>query len=336
MPVPSGALRFNSDSGKLEYYNGEAWWQIDSFTPDSATGGARGVFAGGQSPSSPGGSSNVIDYITISTTGNAIDFGDTTEARARSALSSSTRGIIAGGVTTAPTRINVIDYITISSTGNSQDFGDLLGVNSVQGAASNSTRGVFSGGSTPTVTNVIQYVTIASTGNAVDFGDSTRAVAGQGGGINSSTRGVFAGGNPDNIIEFITFSTTGNAVDFGDLIQGQTEGPAGASNSTRGLLAGGELQPTGTVINNINYITIATTGNTTDFGDLSSPYRAMSGCSSSIRGVFGGGLNPAATFLNVIEYVTIMTTGNSIDFGDLTQIRAISASVSMSNGHGGL
>ena len=47
MSVPAGALRFNSDSGKLEYYNGEAWWQIDNFSADNATGGARGVFGGG-------------------------------------------------------------------------------------------------------------------------------------------------------------------------------------------------------------------------------------------------------------------------------------------------
>ncbi len=80
MSVPSGALRFNSDSGKLEYYNGEDWWQIDSFTPDSATGGARGVFTGGVIV--PAYSMvNTIDYITISTTGNAIDFGDLTSAK---------------------------------------------------------------------------------------------------------------------------------------------------------------------------------------------------------------------------------------------------------------
>ena len=307
MTVPSGALRFNSDSGKLEYYNGEAWWQIDNFSADNATGGARGLFMGGQFPGSPTSSTNTIDYITISTTGNAIDFGDTSvERRGGSGLSSSTRGILAGGVTTAPTRVNVIDFVTISSTGNATDFGDLLNTNTAIGSVSNSTRGIYSGGSTPTTTNVIQYITIASTGNAVDFGDSIRAVAGQSAGVNSSTRGIFAGGNPDNTIEFVTIATTGNAQDFGDMVQGQTEGPAGASNSTRGILYGGELQPAGTVTNNINYITIATTGNTTDFGDISSsPIRGLGGVSSPTRASFGGGINPAATFLNTIEYITI-------------------------------
>jgi hypothetical protein len=96
MAVPAGALRFNSDSGKLEYYNGEAWWQIDNFSADNATGGARGVFASGLTPTLV----NTIDYITISSTGNALDFGDILQARFEfSSCSSSTRGIFGGGRT---------------------------------------------------------------------------------------------------------------------------------------------------------------------------------------------------------------------------------------------
>ena len=76
MTIPSGALRFNSDSGKLEYYNGEVWWQIDNFSADNATGGARGVFGGGVTPTPATTFINVIEYITISSTGNVVDFGD--------------------------------------------------------------------------------------------------------------------------------------------------------------------------------------------------------------------------------------------------------------------
>ena len=97
MTVPSGALRFNSDSGKLEYYNGEVWWQIDNFSADNATGGARGVFGGGQIES-PRTIVNTIDFVTISTTGNGTDFGDLSQARMDiSACSSTTRGLFAGG-----------------------------------------------------------------------------------------------------------------------------------------------------------------------------------------------------------------------------------------------
>ena len=173
MPIPSGALRFNSDSGKLEYYNGEVWWQIDNFSADNATGGARGVFGGGTSPT------NIIDHITISTTGNAIDFGDLINpTQVPESCSSSTRGIFAGGNITplTPSIINVIQHITISSTGDAVDFGDLSVVKNYSSSCSSPTRGVFGGGFTPTpattgFTNTIEYINISSFGDAVDFGD---------------------------------------------------------------------------------------------------------------------------------------------------------------------
>ena len=75
--------------------------------------------------SSPGGRINNIDYITISTFGNASYFGDLTTTRAYNATTSnSVRGISAGGIT--PSTVNIIDFITIAATGNAQDFGDLV------------------------------------------------------------------------------------------------------------------------------------------------------------------------------------------------------------------
>jgi hypothetical protein len=66
--------------------------------------------------------------------------------------------------------------------------------------------------------------------------------------------------------------------------------------------------------NNIEYITIATTGNATTFGTMTSSRSDAVGNSSSTRGVFGGGTGDS----NVMDYVTIATTGNATDFGDLT------------------
>ena len=82
--IPSGAMRFNSDSQKLEYWNGSAWFQVHTATPDLATAGdrepgARGLFSGGDVP----GTGRVIDYINIASTGDAADFGDLTQARQR-------------------------------------------------------------------------------------------------------------------------------------------------------------------------------------------------------------------------------------------------------------
>ena len=41
----SGSIRFNTDSSKLEIYNGEAWFEIDATSPEQQTGGTRGLFA---------------------------------------------------------------------------------------------------------------------------------------------------------------------------------------------------------------------------------------------------------------------------------------------------
>ena len=87
---------------------------------------------------------NVIDFITLSTPGNATDFGDMGVAtRDFNATSNGTndRGIACGGSAT-----NVIEFITISSTGNASDFGDLVGIAAFTGATSNGIddRGVIS------------------------------------------------------------------------------------------------------------------------------------------------------------------------------------------------
>jgi hypothetical protein len=91
------------------------------------------------------------------------------------------------------------------------------------------------------------------------------------------------------------------------------------SSSTRGVFGGGA--PTTNVI---EFITISTLGNSSDFGDL---------FSSTVRGVFAGG-SAAGSSINIIDFVTIMSTGNAVDFGDLTQKRQMLAGCS--NGHGGL
>ena len=132
--------------------------------------GARGLFGGGSEP----GVSNIIDYITIATTGDSTDFGDLTVARySPTGCSNATRGLILGGETGSGYS-NVIDYVTIASAGNATDFGDLLAGVTAATACASSTRGVVGGGQvTGTTQNVMQYVTIGSTGNATDFGQTS-------------------------------------------------------------------------------------------------------------------------------------------------------------------
>jgi hypothetical protein len=288
--------------------------------PTEQRGRGRGVFGGGgTSPLS----SNTIDYVQISTQGNAIDFGDLTQARRMpSSCSSSTRGLWGGGYD--PTSYNIIDYITIATTSNALDFGDLTAARLGLTACSNSTRGLFAAGFS---SNIIDYVTISSTGNAIDFGDIVNLSTNQPASCSSSVRGVFAGGTSpsSNVIEYVTIQSTGNALDFGDLTVDRGGSPSGCSSPIRGIFAGGAAPSS-----LIDYITIASTGNAITFGNLTVARRNSAGCSNSIRGVFGGSDNPSS---NTIDYITIASTGNAQDFGDLTSNRGGAA---CSDSHGGL
>ena len=80
----------------------------------------------------------------------------------------------------------------------------------------------------------------------------------------------------------------------------------------------------------MEYVTIASAGNATDFGDLTQTSSALASTSSSTRGIFGGGTGPT----NVISFITIATTGNATDFGDL--IVGTTTPSACSNAHGGL
>ena len=324
---PSGSIRFNTDSSKLELYNGEAWWQIDSTSPEEQTGGTRALFIG---------SDQVIDYINISTTGDAIDFGDThINTGNLDGSSDRTRAVFSGGYS------NEISKLQMDTLGNSSDFGDLTLARGNIMPSADRTRAVFMGGfthpsPTPAGVNVIDYVTVQSEGNAVDFGDM-RDSHYEGMGFSSPTRGFVAGADstPGTIgkgeIDYITISTLGNSAKFGDTLTDTRWQRSCAANAIRGLIMGGRQSPTET--NTIEFITMASLGNAIDFGDLTRISRYQFAASSPTRAVNAGGYSaPANT--NIIDYVQIMTTGNAVDFGDLTAAKNKGASAS--NGHGGL
>ena len=135
--------------------------------------GPRGLFGGGATGSSQ--YSNVIDYVTMASAGNATDFGDLTEARQFVAgLSNATYGLFGGGET--DTRKTTIDYITIATTANATDFGDLTEARHALAASSNGTIGLFANGYGTGYSNVMDYITVATPGNATDFGDGLSAI----------------------------------------------------------------------------------------------------------------------------------------------------------------
>ena len=308
--------------------------------------GNRGLFAGGNL--APG-YSNVIDYIGIASTGNATDFGDliTGVYGANSgAVGSTTRGLFAGGGDGTGDGINEISFVTIASAGNATDFGDLTQAGRAMGAGiSSSTRGVFgprlhTPSPTPHHDNIFDFVTIASAGNATDFGDATINASNNAGAC-SSTRGLRAGGNlntapggeSSNVMDYITIASAGNATDFGDL-SAIKHSPGGLSSATRALFAGGTANPGsspyGSLTNSIDYVTIATTGDATDFGDLGASTASV-GLSNTVRGVFS---ESSASTAGSMTYITISSTGNVTTFGDLSVARTKPGSGS--NAHGGL
>ena len=78
------------------------------------------TIAGGTTPSA---NTDVIDYVTIATLGDAIDFGNLTEStRGTCSVNSTIRAVRTGGYVTQTT----MDYVTIATTGNAADFGDLV------------------------------------------------------------------------------------------------------------------------------------------------------------------------------------------------------------------
>ena len=251
---------------------------VGRYCSNMGSSSTRGLFAAGGHPgSNPNYRSQVIDYITTSSSGGASDFGDLTFAPVRGAgFSDGIRGVYAGGYSAiSPYHMfSHIQFVNIASIGDSSDFGNLIGASRPTISTASPTRGVLTGiqqGNSPSTTTLkdIQYVTTATGGDAQEFGELTIAKGFSDGVTSNGVRGIFFSGaqgpsNAKNTIDYITIATLGNAIDFGDQISTHNYESAGnASNKTRGVVKS-------TVSNSadLEYITISTTGNGTDFGDL--------------------------------------------------------------------
>ena len=202
----------------------------------SVASSTRAVTGGGVYSGSNGAVNNNIDFFTMASQADGLDFGDLPiTSRGVSGCSSPTRGIFFLGDNAGSTRVNTIEYVTISTTGNSSDFGDSTTTARYSSGCSNAVRGLKFGGNDGSATDVIDFITIATLGNAKDFGDLLAATSDFGGtGFSSPTRGVVAGGGGIATIQFVQIMSTGDSQDFGDLTAGNQYG-AGASNGHGGL-----------------------------------------------------------------------------------------------------
>tara|TARA_B100001057_G_scaffold484033_1_gene561529 strand:+ start:403 stop:1593 length:1191 start_codon:yes stop_codon:yes gene_type:complete len=339
----NGALWWDSANSLPKIYINNAWKTVALSSVDLSTiilhGGDRGLFAGAYP-----GQTNAIDYVSIPTTGNAADFGDLLRSSGyMTTASNRTIGMFAGGRTGIQnsTGFDDIDYITFATLGNAANAGSFSVTRRAngQGLYSNGYAYVVGGqityGSGMTGATEIEYFTLSTNITSIgDFGDLTIGASNKliGGVAQDTSRGVLFNTNSytsSGSINYLSIGgTSGNSASFGDLTVARVQG-LGLSSRTRGVYVGGN---DGTSIGGadtanmktMDYVTIQTTGNATDFGDLDQFRDGPSGSSNASRGVISGhGGSGSST--NSIEYITIDTTGNGVDFGDLVIARNVGA-----------
>ena len=308
----------------------------------SLSNNTRALFGGGYdyagAPAPSGTRKDIIDFITIQSLGNAVDFGNLQQAKLNNAsVASTTRGVWAGGH--IGSTINQIDFVTIASAGNAADFGDLSAVSESFAGSGSNIKGIVGGGNQGPY-NGMDVITIASTGGGTDFGDLTQARRDLGS-TSNQIRQVFGGGaapSLTNIIDFLQIASLGNCADFGDLAVA-TRGTSGSSVSHNGLELGLPQRPSVTympgsgrvlvlapgydpdagdnVNDKIELIHIPTKGNSSDFGNLTVARKFSGGGGSSLtRGFCAGGLTPG--LVDTIDAIEMSTQGNASDFGNLS------------------
>ena len=309
----------------------------------SLSNNTRALFGGGYdyagAPASSGTNKNIIDFITIQSLGNAVDFGDLQQAKQNNAsVASTTRGVWAGGHTGST--INQIDFVTIASAGDAADFGDLSAVSESFAGSGNNIIGIVGGGNQGPY-NGMDKITIASTGGGTDFGDLTQARRDLGS-TSNQIRQVFAGGAApglSDIIDFLQIASLGDCADFGDLVAA-TRGISGSSVSHGGLELGFFQRPSvtympgsgrgftnagtnsggsGGSIDRIQLTHIPTLGNAIDFGNAVAR-QLVGGVSSLTRTVIMGGEDPDAV-IDTIDSFEHSSLGNTADFGNLSAVR---------------
>ena len=311
--TPSNASKFGDLDVGYRYYAGGA-----------ASNNSRAVYMGGAgdgtaySDTYAGYGTNKISYITFATPANALDFGDLSQhsrISGNAVEGDGTYAVSAGGGSLASNNQastdysrSQMEYVTIATTGNSSAMGNLTTAREYGSALSNGTRMVVGGGffsahssagySNMYIThNRIDYFVVANFGSASDFGDLINdKMHAAGAGTGSGDRGLFMGG-----------------LDFGS-------GYAGNS------------YPSSTYSDVIQYITVSSPSNATDFGDLRGGFAGSQasgdaythGCCNATNAQFVGGYTyrtGSGTNLSEIQNVVMDTLGNATLHGDLTIAR---------------
>ena len=336
----AGSLRFNQDFATLEFYTGNNWATVNTFTEiqNSPSNRGRMLVMGGNNSSQY----TEIQSIQINTQGTSTIFGQLTQKRSHNtALANEIRGMCLGGL--GP-ETDIIDYVTMASEGDAVDFGNLQSSKFGGGGAASSTRGLFCGGyDSPANKDIIDYVEIMTLGNALDFGDLTRARR-YPTSVASPTRVVTSGGTGDSythnqdgarMTDIFTISSKGNAIDFASLSD-NPEQMAGFTDGIRGIFLLSTPYQTSTTVTEIDQLNVVSGGNAINHGELQRLTKAQpaGGC-NHVRGITAGGFNtPGTDLTEFIDMTEIQKPGVSVNFGDLALINAVAHGCSDS--HGGL
>lgn len=298
--------------------------------PAPAGGGDIGVFAGGASTSGQTGPNfDTMDWITLTSLGNASDFGNLSIVKGSATTESNgvgDIGIYAGGYYGSYIQVNIIEKFTISSPANATLYGGILSApKSQMGAVSNgsSDRCVFLGGwNWGDNINVMEYITVSGAGNATlygELGEHFYYCSGLSNGVSDTGVCNFGRSNESgalNELWKITISSGSVASYFGALsVSRYTPAPASNDTNDRGTFSGG--------YNNrdiIDYITITSDGIADTFGTLPNSRVYPAGTSNGIGevAVIAGGGSP---LVDTIDYFFIDSLGAATDFGDLLTAR---------------
>tara|TARA_B100001094_G_scaffold58358_1_gene53855 strand:+ start:212 stop:1582 length:1371 start_codon:yes stop_codon:yes gene_type:complete len=295
-PSPTGTETPTANLGTFSVVSGgtNSYWgdlSVGKYAQNtSVSSDTRIIFGGGTLYVNPWAVIDAMDYKAMASDGNTQDFGNLTDARrALTAFSSSTRGIVVGGV--EPASINIIEYVEIQTTGNALDFGDCdHGGRHQESGCSSPTRGLFVHGN-PAVINFVETVEIASKGNSTKFGNRMFS-GGYSTGNCNGIRAVFGGGSTTPAysnrgeITTVIIASEGNETKFGDLSVARYHS-IGLSSKIRAVFLGG-AEGGGTVTGDeVDSILYASGGTAVNFGELDRPRWSTAGSTDSHGGLGG-------------------------------------------------
>ena len=361
-PKSADSIGIEVAAGNLSDSNGDfvytfKWSDGISFVSKAVTigyspsGGSSGVDWGGDRAMTVHGNDGTtyqnIDYWSISAYTSVGDFGDMPTVKSYGAgASDGSRGVDFCGWSGTNATVSTIDYVDIATLGNGATFGNMYNTQTTfvhNNAACDGTVAVCIGGGVYMQTNrqnTFEYITVQTTGNAQRWGNLTSPLAN--GGRTSSVAGnktlgmIFGGsltssGNSVDTIEYFTYASQAQCVAHpGTLAAGTRNGSAEANNDYAYVI-GGDEQSVGET-NKVEYFSIATTGSSTDWGDLpvaiARHASGTDGTTAFLAGGYDAG-NTGTSHYDGIQHITLATGGQGSSIGSLSR------SVQFSSGFAG-